>query len=109
MQVKGTGGLNRGRYDVQPVYSSRGEGKTIYAAEEIDDLAAHVVVDGEGCLVFAAGRGVCRDEEFAIFSGLEEQESAMGAVPEGLGLAGSAGGVRTGEATAAVDLRDASG
>jgi PD-(D/E)XK nuclease superfamily protein len=47
VQVKGTGRLNRGGYDVQPVYSSRGEGKKIYTAEEIDVLAAHVVVEGK--------------------------------------------------------------
>jgi hypothetical protein len=47
VQVKGTRRLNRGGYDVQPVYSSRGEGKKIYTAAEIDVLAAHVVVDGK--------------------------------------------------------------
>jgi hypothetical protein len=47
VQVKATGRLNRGGYDVQPVYSTRGEGKKIYTLEEIDVLAAHVVVEGK--------------------------------------------------------------
>ncbi|MGA8503412.1 MAG: group I intron-associated PD-(D/E)XK endonuclease [Candidatus Sulfotelmatobacter sp.] len=44
VQVKATGRLNCGGYDVQPVYSTRGEGKKTYTAEDIDVLAAHVVV-----------------------------------------------------------------
>ena len=47
VQVKATGRLNRGGYDVQPVYSTRGEGKKIYTAEDIDVLAAHVVLEGK--------------------------------------------------------------
>jgi hypothetical protein len=43
VQVKATGRLNRGGYDVQPVYSTRGEGKKRYTLEEIDALAAHVI------------------------------------------------------------------
>jgi len=43
VQVKATMRLNRGGYDVQPVYSTRSEGKKIYTAEDIDVLAAHVV------------------------------------------------------------------
>jgi hypothetical protein len=46
VQVKATGRLNRGGYDVQPVYSTRGEGKKTYTAADIDVLAAHVVVGG---------------------------------------------------------------
>ena len=42
VQVKATGRLYRGGYDVQPVYSTRGEGKKRYTAKEIDVLAAHV-------------------------------------------------------------------
>jgi hypothetical protein len=42
VQVKATGRLNGGGYDVQPVYSSRGAGKKGYTAEQIDLLAAHV-------------------------------------------------------------------
>jgi PD-(D/E)XK endonuclease len=45
VQVKATGRLNCGGYDVQPVYSTRGEGKKTYTAADIDVLAAHVVVD----------------------------------------------------------------
>jgi hypothetical protein len=48
VQVKGTGRLHRGGYDVQPVYSTRGEGKKSYTAEEIDVLAARVVIEGSG-------------------------------------------------------------
>jgi hypothetical protein len=47
VQVKATGRLNRGGYDVQPVYSTRGEGKKTYTAADIDVLAAHVVVEGK--------------------------------------------------------------
>jgi hypothetical protein len=47
VQVKATGRLDRGGYDVQPVYSTRGEGKKTYTAEEIDVLAAHVVLPGK--------------------------------------------------------------
>ena len=42
VQVKATGRLNRGGYDVQPVYSTR-EGKKTYTARDIDVLAAHVI------------------------------------------------------------------
>ncbi len=44
VQVKATGRLNGGGYDVQPVYSTRNEGKKTYTAEQIDVLAAHVVL-----------------------------------------------------------------
>jgi|SRR5579863_214594 len=47
VQVKATGRLNRGGYDVQPVYSTRGEGKKRYTARQIDILAAHVVLEGD--------------------------------------------------------------
>ena len=47
VQVKATGRLNGGGYDVQPVYSTRGEGKKIYTVEDIDVLAAHVVRQGK--------------------------------------------------------------
>jgi hypothetical protein len=42
VQVKATGRRNGGGYDVQPVYSTREEGKKRYTAKEIDVLAAHV-------------------------------------------------------------------
>jgi hypothetical protein len=45
VQVKATGRLNGGGYDVQPVYSSR-RGKKTYTARDIDVLAAHVRVEG---------------------------------------------------------------
>jgi hypothetical protein len=45
VQVKATGRLNCGGYDVQPVYSTRGEGKKTYTAEDIDVLAAHIVLE----------------------------------------------------------------
>ena len=47
VQVKATGRLNGGGYDVQPVYSTRGEGKKIYTERDIDVLAAHVVRKSE--------------------------------------------------------------
>ena len=48
VQVKATGRLNGGGYDVQPVYSTRGEGKKIYTEEDIDVLAAHVMREEGG-------------------------------------------------------------
>lgn len=48
VQVKATGRLNGGGYDVQPVYSTRGEGKKIYTERDIDVLAAHVVRERQG-------------------------------------------------------------
>lgn len=42
VQVKATGRLFGGGYDVQPVYSTRDEGKKCYTAEDIDVLVAHV-------------------------------------------------------------------
>jgi hypothetical protein len=42
VQVKATGRLHRRGYEVQPVYTTRGEGKKRYTAEEIDVVAAHV-------------------------------------------------------------------
>ena len=42
VQVKATGRLYRRGYEVQPVYSTRKEGKKRYTAEDIDVLAAHV-------------------------------------------------------------------
>jgi hypothetical protein len=94
--------LHRGGYDVQPVYSTRGEGKKTYTERDIDVLAAHFVVQGrdlhkkdlhrqdqgEVGLVFAAGGSVCRGEEFEILSGFEEPESAVGGVSGGVGVAG---------------------
>jgi hypothetical protein len=47
VQVKATGRLYRGGYDVQPVYSTRSEGKKRYTAREIDVLAARVVLQGK--------------------------------------------------------------
>jgi hypothetical protein len=48
VQVKATGRLHRGGYDVQPVYSTRGGGKKTYTAADIDVLAAHVRIEGKG-------------------------------------------------------------
>jgi hypothetical protein len=47
VQVKATGRLNGGGYDVQPVYSTRGEGKKTYTARDIDVLAAHLRLEGK--------------------------------------------------------------
>jgi hypothetical protein len=42
VQVKGTGRLHRRGYEVQPVHSTRRQGKKRYTAKEIDVVAAHV-------------------------------------------------------------------
>jgi hypothetical protein len=64
VQVKATGRLHRGGYDVQPVYGTRGEGKKTYTAAQIDVLAAHVVREGCGGLGegYAGGDELCQDE-----------------------------------------------
>ena len=63
VQVKATGRLNRGGYDVQPVYATR-EGKKTYTAAQIDVLAAHVAREGRGGLGVgdAGGDYLCQDE-----------------------------------------------
>jgi hypothetical protein len=63
VQVKATGRLHGGGYDVQPVYATR-EGKKTYTAAEIDVLAAHVAREGRGELGVgdAGGDGLCQDE-----------------------------------------------
>ena len=42
VQVKGTGRLYRGAYEVQPVHSTRKGGKKRYTKKDIDVIAAHV-------------------------------------------------------------------
>ena len=42
VQVKGTGRLHRRGYEVQPVRSTRGQGKRRYTKRDIDVLVAHV-------------------------------------------------------------------
>ena len=42
VQVKGTGRLHRRGYEVQPVHSTRGQGKKRYTKKDIDVIAAHV-------------------------------------------------------------------
>lgn len=42
VQVKGTGRLHRRGYEVQPVHSTRGQGKKRYTKKDIDVLVAHV-------------------------------------------------------------------
>jgi len=63
VQVKATGRLHRGGYDVQPVYATR-EGKKTYTTAEIDVLAAHVAREGYGGLGVgdAGGDYLCHDE-----------------------------------------------
>ncbi len=71
VQVKATRRLNGGGYDVQPVYSTRKEGKKTYTAEEIDVLAAHVVLTGKDVwylLPIAAFAGV---KSLRFFPGLK--------------------------------------
>ena len=68
VQVKATGRLNRGGYDVQPVYSTRGEGKKTYTAADIDVLAAHVVIEGVGEL---PGKEVWYLLPIAAFAGVK--------------------------------------
>ena len=68
VQVKATGRLNCGGYDVQPVYSTRGEGKKTYTAADIDVLAAHVVIEGVGSL---PGKEVWYLLPIAAFAGVK--------------------------------------
>jgi PD-(D/E)XK endonuclease len=71
VQVKATRRLHRGGYDVQPVYSTRGEGKKTYTAEEIDVLAAHVVVEGEDSHKKDQGKDVWYLLPIAAFAGVK--------------------------------------
>jgi hypothetical protein len=71
VQVKATGRLNGGGYDVQPVYATRDEGKKCYTAEQIDVLAAHVVMEGDRSRSKAAGEGArstygCRNDVWYV-------------------------------------------
>jgi hypothetical protein len=68
VQVKATGRLNCGAYDVQPVYSTRGEGKKTYTAADIDVLAAHVRVEGKG---LRRGKDVWYSLPIAAFEGMK--------------------------------------
>jgi PD-(D/E)XK endonuclease len=48
VQVKATGRLNGGGYDVQPVYTTRDGSKRWYTKDDIDVMAAHVSMEGGG-------------------------------------------------------------
>ena len=76
VQVKATGRLHRGGYDVQPVYSTRGEGKKRYTAREIDVLAARVVRQGdEGDVWYLLPVGViARVKSLRFFPGLKGRD-----------------------------------
>ena len=74
VQVKATGRLDRGGYDVQPVYSTRGQGKKRYTAREIDVLAARVVLQGEdaGDVWYLLPVGaIARVKSLRLFPGLK--------------------------------------
>lgn len=90
VQVKATGRLNGGGDDVQPAYSMRGGGKKTHTAEEIDVLAAHVVLQEQGeevwyLLPIAAFAGV---KSLRFFPDLKGQGAAVGEVSGGLGVVG---------------------
>jgi hypothetical protein len=98
VQVKATGRLNRGGYDVQPVYSTRGEGKKTYTDRDIDVLAAHVVLEGgEGkdvwyVLPIAAFAGV---KSLRLFPGLKSRNPRWEGYRESWEWLGMRVGVRT--------------
>lgn len=72
VQVKATGRLHRGGYDVQPVYSTRGEGKKRYTAREIDVLAAHVVLrEGGDVWYLLPVRTIVRAKSLRFFPGVK--------------------------------------
>jgi hypothetical protein len=72
VQVKATGRLHRGGYDVQPVYSTRGEGKKRYTAREIDVLAAHVVLrEGGDVWYLLPVRTIVRVKSLRFFPGVK--------------------------------------
>jgi hypothetical protein len=76
VQVKATGRLHRGGYDVQPVYSTRGEGKKRYTARQIDVLAAHVVLQEDGGEVWYVlpVRAIARVKSLRFFPGLKGKD-----------------------------------
>jgi hypothetical protein len=71
VQVKATGRLNGGGYDVQPVYSTRGEGKKIYTERDIDVLAAHVIVEGKEVWYLLPVRAFAGEKNLRFFPDLE--------------------------------------
>jgi PD-(D/E)XK nuclease superfamily protein len=71
VQVKATGRLNGGGYDVQPVYSTRSEGKKTYTARDIDVLAAHVRLEGKGGRKKDAGKEAWYLLPIAAFEGVK--------------------------------------
>jgi hypothetical protein len=72
VQVKATGRLNGGGYDVQPVYSTRGGGKKWYTKEDIDVLAAHVVMErGEDAWYLLPVEAVAGVKSLRLFPGLK--------------------------------------
>jgi hypothetical protein len=91
VQVKATGRLNRGGYDVQPVYSTRGEGKKTYTAADIDVLAAHVIhrkKDVWYLLPIAAFEGV---KSLRFYPGLKSRNPRWEAYREAWEWLGSVG------------------
>ena len=79
VQVKATGRLHRGGYDVQPVYSTRDEGKKCYTARDIDVLAAQVVLEGQDqeqekdVWYLLPVRAIARVKSLRLFPGLKSR------------------------------------
>jgi PD-(D/E)XK endonuclease len=96
VQVKATGRLNRGGYDVQPVYSTRSEGKKTYTEQDIDVLAAHVVresgLDVWYLLPVAAFAGV---KSLRLFPDLKSRNSRWEEYRESWEWLGMRAGLRT--------------
>jgi hypothetical protein len=77
VQVKGTGRLFRGGYDVQPVHSTRTGGKKRYTKKDIDVIAAHVQPEDAWYLIPIEKVG--RAKSLRLYPGRERRGPSTGA------------------------------
>ena len=76
VQVKGTGRLFRGGYDVQPVHSTRKGGKKRYTKGDIDVIAAHVQPEDAWYLIPIEKVG--RAKSLRLYAGKERRKPSRG-------------------------------
>jgi hypothetical protein len=74
VQVKGTGRLHRRGYEVQPVHSTRGQGKKRYTKKDIDVIAAHVQPVDAWYLIPIERVG--RAKSLRLYPGIERRTSS---------------------------------
>ncbi|MBZ5680339.1 MAG: hypothetical protein LAO24_09560 [Acidobacteriia bacterium] len=89
VQVKATGRLYQRGYEVQPVHTTRGEGKKRYTAGEIDVLAAHVQPVDAWYLVPIGAVG--RAKSLRLYPDIESREPRWEQYREAWGVFGEVG------------------